>query len=189
MDFLFVRNHSNKPTTMETSKILTADVLDILFDGKNKEYGAYELRKTYNNRIKVSITGMFLVCAFCLGASMVANSKENKRTVLDITDVQLSNIKDETKPDLPPPPPPPQPEPPKVEMTTFTPPQIVKDELVRPEDQVKDIAVLEDTKIGPINQDGIKDPDMVAPPVETTKGIVEPPKKGKDIDDVVAWFR
>ena len=31
---------------MEANKILSADVLDIIFDGKNKEYGAYQLRKS-----------------------------------------------------------------------------------------------------------------------------------------------
>ena len=29
-------------------KFLHADILDIIFEGRNKEYGAYELRKTYN---------------------------------------------------------------------------------------------------------------------------------------------
>ena len=33
---------------MEANKILKADILDIIFEGKNKSYGAYELRKTYN---------------------------------------------------------------------------------------------------------------------------------------------
>lgn len=32
---------------MDVNKILNADILDILFDGKNKEYGAYQLRKNY----------------------------------------------------------------------------------------------------------------------------------------------
>ena len=102
-----------KPTTMETSKILTADSLDILFDGRNKEYGAYDLRKTYNDRIKISITGMFLVCAFCLGASLFANSKEKTKNELVITDMELMKVKDETKVEPPPPPPPPKVEPPK----------------------------------------------------------------------------
>ena len=34
---------------MEANKILSADVLDIIFDGKNKEYGAYQLRKANQN--------------------------------------------------------------------------------------------------------------------------------------------
>ena len=40
---------------MEVNKILSADFLDILFDGRNKEYGAYELRKTYNKRITIAL--------------------------------------------------------------------------------------------------------------------------------------
>ncbi len=32
---------SNKEKYMEKSTILTSDVLDILFEGRNKEYGAY----------------------------------------------------------------------------------------------------------------------------------------------------
>ena len=27
---------------MEINKILTADILDIIFDGRNKDYGAYD---------------------------------------------------------------------------------------------------------------------------------------------------
>ena len=36
---------------MDVNKILNADILDIIFEGRNKEYGAYELRKTYNKRL------------------------------------------------------------------------------------------------------------------------------------------
>ena len=36
---------------MEANKILSADILDLVFEGRNKDYGAYELRKTYNKRI------------------------------------------------------------------------------------------------------------------------------------------
>ena len=36
---------------MDINKILTADVLDLIFEGRYKEYGAYELRKTYNDSV------------------------------------------------------------------------------------------------------------------------------------------
>ena len=36
---------------MEPNKILSADVLDLIFEDRNKAYGAYDLRKTYNKRI------------------------------------------------------------------------------------------------------------------------------------------
>ena len=42
---------------MEANQILKADILDILFDGKNKAYGAYDLRKTYNKRITYALIG------------------------------------------------------------------------------------------------------------------------------------
>lgn len=40
---------------METNQILKANLLDILFDGRNKDYGAYELRKNYNVRMKAAL--------------------------------------------------------------------------------------------------------------------------------------
>ncbi len=50
-------------------------------------------------------------------------------------------------------------------MTKFTPPKIVKDEEVKEEEKPPEIEKLEDTKIGTINQEGMKDEGIVAPPV------------------------
>ncbi len=46
---------------MEKEKILSADVLDIIFDGRNKAYGAYTLRKEYDIRLWKAIGGMIAV--------------------------------------------------------------------------------------------------------------------------------
>ncbi len=40
---------------MEANKILSADVLDLIFEDRNKDYGAYDLRKTYNKRIILAL--------------------------------------------------------------------------------------------------------------------------------------
>ncbi len=40
---------------MNSNAILSSDVLDILFDKRNKSYGAYTLRKFYPNRVKTSL--------------------------------------------------------------------------------------------------------------------------------------
>lgn len=40
---------------MQASQILTSSFLDILFENRNKAYGAYDLRKSYNNRLGVSL--------------------------------------------------------------------------------------------------------------------------------------
>lgn len=170
---------------MEINKILSADILDILFDGRNKDYGAYELRKTYNRRIKISIGGMVLICALLLVGSLVANSTKKKQAEIIVADMSLENVnKEEKKPEPPPPPPPPKQEPPKVEITKFTPPKIVKDEEVKPDEEIKEVEKLEDTKIGTINQEGAKDEGVVAPPVEKGTGVVEAPKVEEDYDKV-----
>lgn len=170
---------------MDINKIKDADFLDILFEGRNKEYGAYELRKTYNRRIAIAVGGMILVCILFLLSQLLANRADNDKNKIVVQDVQLEDIKtEEKKPEPPPPPPPPKPEPPKVEITKFTPPKIVKDEEVKepPPPQEK----LEDTKIGTINQEGKKDDGFVAPPVEEKgTGIVEAPKKVEEDYDKV----
>ena len=169
---------------MDINKILSADILDILFDGRNKEYGAYELRKTYNRRIRNALIGTFLICALLLTASIIANSTGKKKVEQVVQDVNLENMKTEEKKPEPPPPPPPKQEPPKVEITKFTPPKIVKDEEVKPDEEIKEVEKLEDTKIGTINQEGAKDEGVVAPPVEKGTGVVEAPKVEEDYDKV-----
>lgn len=172
---------------METNKILTADVLDIIFEGRNKEYGAYQLRKTYNKRITFALVGTFVICALLLLGSVLANViGKGKKTEIVVEEVNLQNMQqEEKKPEPPPPPPPPKQEPPKVEITKFTPPKIVKDEEVKAEDEIKEVEKMEDTKIGTINQEGTKDEGIVAPPVESKgTGIVEAPKVEEDYDKV-----
>ena len=89
---------------MELNKILSADILDILFDGRNKEYGAYELRKTYNKRIKYSMGGMILICVLMLVGSLIANSTKKQKADIVVADMSLENVKEEKKPEPPPPP-------------------------------------------------------------------------------------
>lgn len=169
---------------MEVNKILSADVLDIIFEGRNKDYGAYQLRKTYNKRL---ITSLLIVAAICLllflgyFISALLEDKTQAKEVV-VQDVQLEEIKQEEKKEEPPPPPPPKPpEPPKVEMAKFTPPKIVKDEEVKEEEKPPEVEKLEETKIGTMNQEGQKDEGIVAPPVEDAgKGVVEAPKKDEE---------
>ncbi|HMJ48633.1 MAG TPA: energy transducer TonB [Ferruginibacter sp.] len=53
---------------MEAQKILTADFLDILFEGRNKLYGAYDIRKSYPERIKKSL----LIIGIMLSVALIA---------------------------------------------------------------------------------------------------------------------
>lgn len=52
---------------MTNNEILHASALDILFDGRNKEYGAYALRRDYNQRLLLALgSGLSLILLFML---------------------------------------------------------------------------------------------------------------------------
>jgi len=120
-----------------------------------------------------------------LVGSIIANTAKKGKSEIIVQDVSLENVQQqEKKVEPPPPPPPPKQEPPKVEITKFTPPKIVKDEEVKEDDEIKEVEKLEDTKIGSINQEGAKDDGIVAPPVESGTGVVEAPKVEEDYDKV-----
>ena len=59
---------------MEANKILSADVLDLIFENKNKDYGAYDLRKTYNRRITRALIITGSVALLALLGSVLAST-------------------------------------------------------------------------------------------------------------------
>jgi periplasmic protein TonB len=62
----FYNFFTNKLITMNTESILHASVLDIIFENRNKEYGAYELRTRYDKRLKKAMIIMVsIVVIFC----------------------------------------------------------------------------------------------------------------------------
>jgi protein TonB len=159
---------------MEANKILQADVLDILFENRNKEYGAYELRRQYNKRMITALLATLAALILIFAVSFLAGQLEDTSTAaIEIRDVELVNIvEEEQKPEPPPPPPPKQEPPPKVEMTKFTPPKIVKDEEVKKEDIPPVVEELKETKIDLVSQEGIKDQGIAVPVVDEGKAVV-----------------
>jgi len=169
---------------MDSNKILSADILDIIFEGRNKEYGAYDLRKTYNKRLKKALLFSAAFSGLLFGGYLLANniSASNKKLIA-IQDFSLAEIKPEEPKNEPPPTPPVKPpEQPRVEIKSFTPPLIVNED-VKDDEKPPEMDDLADTKIGNINEEGIKDDGIIAPPIsDEGKGIIEAPKK-KDNDD------
>ncbi len=169
---------------MEANKILSSDVLDIIFEGRNKDYGAYELRRKYNKRLATALVITAAIALLVLLLSVISNmDRGKKKAKIQVTDVSLTNAEKKDKPPPPPPPPPPKVEPPKIETVKFTPPKIVKDEEVQepPPQQEK----LEEAKVDVKTQEGEKDQGIVAPPVEDKGNVVEAPKKDDEDYDKV----
>jgi protein TonB len=165
---------------MEANKILSADVLDLIFEDRNKDYGAYDLRKTYNRRITraLIITASIAILAL-VGSVLASTLNSNNKNKVKMQEITLQDIKQEEEKKEPPPPPPPKQEPPKVEMKQFTPPVIKKDEEVEkpppPQEELKE------AKIDVVNQEGIKD-DNIATPTQIDEGkqVIEEKKEDDD---------
>lgn len=66
----------SKPTIMNQNQILKTDILDIIFENRNKAYGAYTLRKFYPNRIKYAL-GLMLIIAIAF-ATFILLPKEQR---------------------------------------------------------------------------------------------------------------
>jgi len=78
---------------MEANKILQSDTLDILFENRNKEYGAYELRRHYHSRLTVAllITGGLGLLFFMSSFLYKPNDVKPKQvaTITELTEVVL----------------------------------------------------------------------------------------------------
>lgn len=155
--------------------IFSLEWCDLVFEGKNHSYGAYELRKNSPRRhFQALITATLLVV---LAASLpglireiLPSKKDSEVRVRSFTDIKLEKpVENNILKEVPPPPPPP------VMRNTiqFTPPVIKPDEMVNEEDEPKMQKEVIEAKaaIGTINYDKGTD-DVSAPipvPVENTK--------------------
>ncbi|QNF33274.1 energy transducer TonB [Adhaeribacter swui] len=141
----------------------TASLDDIVFEYRNKAYGAFFLRKIYNKHVTIATIIAIALFILFLSAPLIAKligGEDESNKVVKIEKVvelaeppSLENKPPPPPPDLPPPPPP------VVSTVKFTPPVIKKDEEVREEEEIPDQKELEDvviateTVVGNTNQE------------------------------------
>ncbi len=145
--------------------------VDIVFEGRNKLYGAYDLRMSNGKtNIKSLIIGG-VIFTFLVSIPVLANflPSGDDEAVLDqkITTVKLPP-KEKPKENLPPPPPPP----PKVDQVKFVKPVVAKaEEVVEEPPKIKEIV---DKKIGAETIKGDPDAELTVEPVGNgPKDVVE----------------
>lgn len=161
---------------METNKILSADLLDLVFEDRNKDYGAYELRRTYDVRIKKALIITGTTVLLIISGTLLANKKDSAEQLAVVQrEIELKNyVEDEPPP--PPPPPPAAVEPPPVHTERLT------DIVIRPDDLVENPPapqeVFEKAEIGTAPIDAPDGPGILMPPgeVDGGTGILPPPK-------------
>ncbi len=120
---------------MEPNALLNASYLDIVFDRRNKAYGAYELRKNYDRRIRRS--ALFLFLGLAVPVCFAFTNRRVNAAALSRVDTAIINIAD-VRPPKPPieriePPPTPSAAH-HMSTHTFTPPVITPNDLVRPDE-------------------------------------------------------
>jgi protein TonB len=178
---------------MEIQQIPRADLLDILFDGRNKDYGAYDLRKTYNGRLTKALMLTGSVCLVLIGGYTLAGrlDKTHRASPLPVADVILDKVTPREKPaEMPPAP---KLKPMVVQQVAtlkdFV-PRIVKGE-VKPEDTPPTQDEMTNVKLGDVTVQGPQDDGVVAPPQNNGLGTgvtVAPVNKNADeggIADIV----
>ena len=156
--------------------------VEMVFAGKNKEYGAYQLRKgTSGRNIKALL--ILVIAAALVGGFLAWKVIEQKQAeeqqaymeAMELAKLQQQAKKEEKKK---------EPVKPKVEMKKeipvaretqkFTAPVIKKDELVKEENQVKQMDKLDDkVAVGTENKEGVKDRTVEA--VRNDIAVAAPP--------------
>ncbi len=137
--------------------------LDIVFEGRNKSYGAYDLRKkNTSTNIRAFIIGA-VIFAFAVATPMllelIPDSSDADTTLNDkIVTVKLPPKEEKPKENIPPPPPPP----PKVDQVKFVKPVVAKTNEVTEEppkvEEIKDKNLGKETIKGDPNADLVLTP-------------------------------
>jgi protein TonB len=153
---------------MTNKEILQADMLDILFEHRNKLYGAYALRKTYDRRLAIALGAALLTVLMSLAFSFFKNRNSNNRPDDNNQSVIITTVdlkKDEPKPE-------PEKEKPKPPLK-IVPDKDADPTLVENKDLVENA-------IGNKTQDGVK-PDDDTKAVTVTDGNGEKPKDEPEV--------
>jgi protein TonB len=126
---------------------------EIVFEHRNKEYGAYELRKRYNKHMNTAFIIAISVFVISVSIPAIMDFLDTLAPTEADTNVELTLV--DAPPldkDVPPPPPPPDPPPPVQETIKFTPPVVTEEpidekDIPPPQDEIK-VQVGTETKEG-----------------------------------------
>ena len=110
------------------------DFDDIIFEIRNKEYGAYTLRKDYNRTVIISILiGIIIIATTIITPYFTALAHENKDKRAEVmVEINIEKLDQPNEIVVPPPPPPPEE---AVQQAKYVPPVVV--DSVKPEENVQ----------------------------------------------------
>jgi len=121
---------------MATEEIKAPSFDDIVFESRNKEYGAYSLRKRYSRNVMISLLiGTVIMATLIITPYLSAKAADNaaKRAERQV-EIKMENL-DQPNETVAPPPPPPPPPADVVQQAKYVPPVVV--DSVKPEENVQ----------------------------------------------------
>ena len=118
---------------MESALKRDSDFNDIVFRNRNKEYGAYLLRKKYSKNVVVSmLIGIIIIVTIIIVPYINARDLQNRMKYSDRqVEIRMENL-DQPAEQIAPPPPPPPPPSDVVQQQRYVPPQVV--DSIKPEE-------------------------------------------------------
>ncbi len=121
---------------MAKEKIKAPAFDDIVFEHRNKEYGAYALRKKYNRNVLIALLiGTAIISTAIITPYLNAKAAEGRVQVTERqVVVEMENLDQPTDNVAPPPPPPPPPQE-GVQQAAYVPPVVV--DSVKPEEEIQ----------------------------------------------------
>ena len=166
--------------------LISLEWTDLVFEGRNQDYGAYQLRKGTSKRNIWSIIIVALAAALLFLGLTIQHIAKPDQTVANIQAIELCNLRNKTKePKVE------KKDPVKVEpermiekvksSVKFTAPVIKKDNLVKEEDEIKLDEIEKSTKaIGALTVDGNDELGGEALRIKEEIASPEPPKHVED---------
>jgi len=168
---------------MESTDWQRKSIDDIVFEGRNKSYGAFLLRRIYDKHMsRAMISGVLFFLLVISSPQIIAMIKgflPEKKEVLTMKEVTLAEPPP-IDPKKPPPPPPPEVKPPPIkDQIRFVPPVVMRDEDVKNEEDPPPIDSLKDKEIAVITMKGDSSGRDVSldEPVEISAPVLEEPKE------------
>lgn len=136
---------------MAKEKITAPPFDDIVFENRNREYGAYSLRKKYNKHLLIGmIIGIIVTGTAIVGPYINAKAMENqKKRVERQVEIQMENLDQPENLVEPPPPPPPPPEE-TVQQVKYVAPVVV--DSIKP-DEANRLMTADEAKVEVQNED------------------------------------
>jgi len=157
---------------MTKEKIRAPVFDDIVFEYRNKEYGAYRLRKNYNRNVIIALfIGVVIMATAIITPYLNAKALESRQKRAERqVDIQMENLDTPNETVAPPPPPPPPPQD-VVQQARYVPPVVV--DSIKPE-EAQQLMTADEAQVEVRNEEVVEVVEQVKEEVQEEEPEPEP---------------